>query len=276
MQIKLKTLRILMEIAAGAWNFPAIAAFRLAGFFDADQNRPAPRDDHFAVTGPPEKTQDFLTNLPLFGALSARELDRVSAGTTRVRAPAGSVLFRRGEPCSGFYIIVYGQVKLVFCSSDGAEKVVEILGPGQSFGEPFMFLDQPHVGFAETLADSLLLVIGKATLFAEIDRNPGFARHMLALLAERLHRMIADIETYTLKSGAQRVTGYLLRDVPSDTRSSLEVKLSAAKSVVASRLSITREHFSRLMHDLVRAGLIEVSGRTVRILDPARLRLWEG
>jgi CRP-like cAMP-binding protein len=218
----------------------------------------------------------FLKNLPLFGALSAEELDRVSAGTTRVLAPAGRVLFRRGEPCSDFYVIVYGQVKLAFTGSDGAEKVVEILGPGQSFGEPFMFLDEPHVGFAETLADSLLLLIGKAALFAEIDRNPRFARKMLALLAERLHRMIADIEAYTLKSSAQRVIGYLLRDVPSDTHSSLEVKLSAAKGVVASRLSITREHFSRVMHEFVQAGLIEMSGRSIRIPDPARLRLWKG
>jgi len=228
------------------------------------------------VTASPVKVQDFLRNLPLFGALSAKELDRVSAGTTRVSAPAGRVLFRRGEPCSGLYVIVYGQVKLAFGSSDGAEKVVEILAPGQSFGEPFLFLDEPHVAFAETLADSLLLVVSKATLFAEIDRNPRFARNMLALLAERLRRTIADIEAYTLKSGAQRMIAYLLRDVPSGTRSSLEVRLSAAKGVVASRLSITREHFSRVMHELVQAGLIEVSGRTIRILDPARLRLWEG
>ena len=227
------------------------------------------------MTRSPVKVQDFLQNLPLFGALSTKELDRVSAGTTRVRAPAGTVLFRRGEPCSGLYLIVYGQVKLAFGGSEGAEKVVEILGPGQSFGEPFLFLDEPHLAFAETLADSLLLVVSKAALFAEIDRNPRFARNMLTLLAERLHRRIADIEAYTLKSSAQRVVAYLLRDVPSDARSPLEVKLSAAKGVVASRLSITREHLSRVMHELVQAGLIEVRGRTIRILDPARLRLWE-
>jgi CRP-like cAMP-binding protein len=203
-------------------------------------------------------------------------LSRIAAGTKRVHAPAGTVLFRSGEPCLGVYIVICGQVKLAFSGSDGAEKIVEIFHTGQSFGEPLMFLEEPHMGFAETLADSFLLVIGKAALFGILDRNPRFARCMFACLAQRLHRVMADLAAYTLKNGAQRVASYLLREVPADTRSSLDVKLPAAKGVVASRLSITREHFSRVLHELVHAGLIDVSGRVIHIADPERLRARAG
>ena len=51
-----------------------------------------------------------------------------------------------------------------------------------------------------------------------------------------------------------------------------KVELSAGKSVIASRLNMTPEHFSRILHDLSAAGLIAVEGRSVRVLDLERLR----
>jgi CRP-like cAMP-binding protein len=230
------------------------------------------------VPAAPIRIQEFLKNVPLFRELTDAELDRIAAGTAQVRAPAGTILFRRGEPCSGFHVIVYGQVKLAFGAADGAEKVVEILGPGSSFGEAVMFLEKPYVVFAETLADSLLLAIGKAGVFAELERNPRFARKMLGGLALRLHGLVHDLEAYTLRSGTQRVIGYLLRDYSEEDepRAPVEVALATSKGVLASRLNITREHFSRILHDLSGAGLIEVHGRIIRILDPERLRAYDG
>lgn len=226
----------------------------------------------------PIRIQEFLKNVPLFRELTDEELDRIAAGTAQVRAPAGTILFRRGEPCAGFHVVVYGQVKLAFGAADGSEKVVEILGPGSSFGEAVMFLDKPYVVFAETLADSLLLSIGKQAIFAELERNPRFARKMLAGLAQRLHRLVHDLEAYTLRSGTQRVIGYLLRDYAEEAKppGAIEVALATSKGVLASRLNITREHFSRILHDLSQSGLIEVHGRIIRILDPERLRAFEG
>jgi CRP-like cAMP-binding protein len=230
------------------------------------------------VPAAPIRIQEFLKNVPLFRELTDAELDRIAAGTAQVRAPTGTILFRRGEACAGFHVVVYGQVKLAFGAADGSEKVVEILGPGQSFGEAVMFLEKPYVVFAETLADSLLLQIGKSGVFAELERNPRFARKMLAGLAQRLHRLVHDLEAYTLRSGTQRVIGYLLRDAPEEgpPQAPIEIALATSKGVLASRLNITREHFSRILHDLSTAGLIEVRGRIIRITDPERLRAYQG
>ena len=223
------------------------------------------------------KVEEFLRNLPLFRDLSADEVERIAASTSQVRMPTGNILFRKRDPCTGFHVIVYGQVKLAFGSSDGSEKVIEILGPGQSFGEAVMFLDKPYVVFAETLADSLLLHVGKAVIFQELEHSRDFAIRMLGGLARRLHRIVGDLEGYSLKSGTQRVIGYLLRDVAGvQAGSTAEMTLPATKSVIASRLSITREHFSRILHELSDAGLIKVSGRNIRFLDLERLRKYRG
>jgi CRP-like cAMP-binding protein len=97
---------------------------------------------------------------------------------------------------------------------------------------------------------------------------------MLAGLARRVHSLVRDVEAYSLRSGQERVIGYLLADAAdvSVNGKPVEVHLTPGKSVLASRLNMTPEHFSRILHDLNAAGLIEMNGRAIRIPDLERLR----
>jgi len=217
----------------------------------------------------------FLANLPLFKELSPEELDRMAAATRQVHAARGEILFHRGDPANGFYVVVYGQVKLAFVAASGSEKVVDILAPGQSFGEAVMFMEQPHVVTAQALVDSLLLHVAKDAVFDEVARDPRFARHMIGGLSRRMRQLVADLESNSMRSGTERVIGFLLSSCTTATpdTNELRVTLPTAKGIVASRLNLTQEHFSRILHDLAAAGLIEVQGRDVRIPDCQRLRL---
>jgi CRP/FNR family transcriptional regulator, dissimilatory nitrate respiration regulator len=227
---------------------------------------------------PPKiKTSAFLANLPLFKELGAAEIERIAAGTTEVHVPRGEIVFAKGDPCKGFHVVVYGQVKLAFVTPGGSEKVLEIIGPGMSFGEALMFMNQPYVVMAQTLADSLLLHVAKETVEVELTRDPLFARRMLAGLSRRLHGLIVDVEAYSLQSGRDRVIGYLLRDTEAaEGGEPCRVTLPTSKAVVASRLNLTPEHFSRILHELAEAGLIVVDGRDIEIRDVVRLRGFTG
>lgn len=226
------------------------------------------------MRAPSIKTQTFLSNLPMFQELDLKEIDRIAAGTSELRVEKGEVLFRRGDACKGFHAIVYGQVKLAFTSPQGSEKVVDVVGPGQSFGEALMFTDRPYPVYAQVLADSMLLFISKETIDAEIARDPRIARLMLAGLSRRLLGLIQDVEAYSLHSGIQRVIGYLLRDVDTrgDVAGPVRVLLDVTKGIIASRLNLTPEHFSRILAELAHEGLIAVNGPEITILDPERLR----
>ena len=220
----------------------------------------------------PIKVQAFLANLPMFSEMSAAELDRIAGMTVALSYPKGKALFQCGDPCSGFHVVVYGQVKLGFTSPQGVEKVVEIVRAGQSFGEALMFLDKPYIVFGQAVADSLVLHVAKEAVLEELGRDAGFARRLLSGLSRRLHSLVRDVESYTLRSGQERVIGYLLADADALGAGPTEVNLTPGKSVIASRLNMTPEHFSRILHELAASGLIEVKGRAVRIPDVARLR----
>jgi CRP-like cAMP-binding protein len=227
--------------------------------------------DAQALAVPPRgaRVLELLRHAPIFRDLEPAELARIAAGTCEVRAERGKMLFRRGDPCTGFHLVVYGQVKLVVSTAAGVERVVDINGPGMSFGEALMFTGRPYVVSAVTLADSLLLHVSRETLYAEIDRDPLLARRMLAGLSWRLHMLVKDVEALTLQSATQRVIGYL---ATLEEGAGACVKLPAQKSLVASRLNLTPEYFSRILHELADAGILRIAGRDIEILDSPRLR----
>ena len=220
----------------------------------------------------------LLVHVPLLDGLSNEERARFARGVREQKFDRGEVLFHRGDACHGFHLLLSGQVKLAFTSSDGHEKVIEIIRPGQTFGEAVMFMDKPYVVMAQALCDCRALHIAKSVVFEEMNRDPAFCRSIIAGLSQRLHHLIADVETYSLRSGRDRIIGYLLREEEMDggeptTAGRVTIRLPTSKGTIASRLNLTQEHFSRILHELIESGLIEVEGRTIHIIDIEKLRM---
>ncbi len=204
------------------------------------------------------------------------DIEHIAQGTRELHLARGEVLFQRGDQSTGFYVVIHGQVKLALTSPQGIEKVVELFGPGQSFGEAMMFMGKPYPVYAQALTDSLTLHINKNVVIGGIDSDPAFCRKMLAGLSIRLHRLMHYVESFSLRSSEQRVIGYLLQDLEEIKEGQdICISLSANKNVIASNLNITPETFSRILHNLTDGGLIEVKGKDVCIKDIAKLRAYD-
>ena len=215
----------------------------------------------------------FLAVLPLFHDLSAAELERVAKGCQVQRLNRGDIVFRYGQPCEEFHVVVSGQIKLFAISAAGQEKVIELVGPGTSFAEALMFTSKPYILNAQALASTLLLTVSKQSMLDEIVRDPRFSLRMLAGISRRLHGLVHDIESGALHSGMQRVIGDLLGEHPfgGAVGDVPTVSLPVSKATVASRLSLTPEYFSKVLHELEEEKLIEIDKREIRIIDLPRL-----
>jgi CRP-like cAMP-binding protein len=215
----------------------------------------------------------FLANVPPYAALDERALRRVAKSAAQIDAPRRTIIFRPGDPAAGIHIVESGHVKLALPARDNGEKVIAIIGPGQSFGELGMFLEEPHMLSAESVDNARLVRVDKAAILACIKRNPQFAAEMIAALGRRLRDLIREIDSSRRHSGAQRVVEFLAGELPAEAVSgTASVLLPAKKRVIASRLDLTHEHFSRILRDLAEAGLIAVEGPTVVVKDVRRLR----
>ena len=133
---------------------------------------------------------------------------------------------------------------------------------------------EPHIVSAVTLTAATLVRVSKSMILACIRRDPQFAHYMAAALSRQLRELIREIASSALYSGTERIISFILSELPASVSGPLTVTLPAKKRIIASRLDLTHEHFSRILHDLAAAKLIVVQGPKVTIPDVRRLRAY--
>ena len=205
-----------------------------------------------------------LANLPMFRRTTRAQLAQLVRHARVQHARRGGILARCGEAPPGLMAVGYGLVKLSLRAGAGKGKVLRLVGPGETFGEAVLFLERPLPVDATALADTLLVVVPAPPLLELIERDPGFARGLLASLCQRMHALVADFEAATAHGALERLAAYL--DSLAEPGAAV-AQLPAAKSVVAGRLGMAKETLSRLLRQLCADGLIAVARREITLLD---------
>ncbi|MFZ6719200.1 Crp/Fnr family transcriptional regulator [Undibacterium sp. Ji49W] len=215
----------------------------------------------------------LLQNHALFRHVAVEDFSELQKEVVKTELHKGATLFRKGDIAEGTYIVVFGLMKLCIPSSQGNDKVLELIRAGQSLGEAMMFLDEPYPFYAEALENTLLLKIPRHALLQLLDRSPLISRQMMAGLSYRLLGFIRNVERYSLQNSTQRVIDYLLQ--LSALQGSNDIHLELKKHLVASLLNLSPETLSRVLHQLMNKQLIKVYGATIHIDSAEALKCYQ-
>lgn len=204
----------------------------------------------------------------LFTAFPPEQLQQLAAQIRPIQLDAERILFQHGDLAERFYLVRSGQMKLFRTTPDGQEKVMELMGAGRTFGEAIMFMEQQHYPVnAQALQDSQLYAIPNQIYLRLLRQNPDACFRLLGSMSMRLHRRLNEIESLSLQNASHRVVHYLLQNLPSDAGDGAELTLDAPKQVIASKLGMKPETFSRALAGLTQRGAITIQGRRVLIDD---------
>lgn len=215
-----------------------------------------------------------LSEFFMFRELSAEQIAKIAEHSQLIDFPKGTSVFNRGDAAVGLYILLEGQLKLGVTSPQGAEKIISIITPGESFGEAILFMERQFPVYAQAILDSHVLLVPKNLIFSMLDTDHLFARKMLAGLSIRMHQLVQDIEMLSLQSCTQRFIGYLLQ-ISADAPDGSKITLPTSKTTIASLLNLTPETLSRTLAKLQQLELIEVNGKDVSITDVKKLRRYD-
>ncbi len=236
---------------------------------------PVPEDGPDALSAPsgpdPARIAASLARQALFRDLPASDQALLAAASTLRRLQKGDLLFRKGDLPQALYLVLGGYIVVSVTAPQGGKKALGIFSAPQSIGETEIAMDSPYPFSAEATDDAEVLLIGKAVLVDLLDRDNRFARRLMTSMGARQHNLVQDMESYTLRSGLERVIGYLLQHASVHPGGKLKVELPATKQLIASLLHLKPETLSRIFRELSEAGLIHVRGKHVQIPDIEQL-----
>lgn len=218
----------------------------------------------------------LLRDIVLMRGLSGEQQRFLAAGCFPRSVAKGLVIFEKGTRLDGFYAVREGRVKLAMLSPDGGERVVQIVLRGETFAEAMGCCEALAPVYAQALCRSEVLFFRADQVRAALRRWPAVGLLLLQQTCARVLDLYGDIEAFCLQSARQRVAGFLLDRLGADCDEGesldAQVVLPAGKAVVASRLNLTPETFSRELRRLCDTGVISVERGTLHVHDLLRLR----
>lgn len=216
--------------------------------------------------------EDWATirNSSLFSHLPEETVRRLVAGQSVRTYPKSSMLCEWSKPAETIFIILDGLVKVYRIGEDGSIAILAIHGVGRVLMLAEGLIGQPYSASAETVGPSRVLRLDAAALRSHIAADGKLAMRLLASAASQLRMLVAHIEELKTMTGSERLANMILNLV--GTRSgSVQVTLPYEKQLIANRLGMTRESFSRAMSQLKAHG-VSVTRDRLTIRDVARLR----
>jgi CRP-like cAMP-binding protein len=217
---------------------------------------------------------EALDRHPMFAGLTRDQVERLLHSSRIEVLNPGKLLYSRGEPSRRFFLILEGQVHLSLYTAHGAEKIIDILGPGDVFAEAVGFMERPVYQMTATAATAARVMSFQNQGYIEILReNSAACLRVLRHLSSRLHVRLREIGGIVLENATSRLVRLLEERMPADATDSATIHLEESRQELASYLAIKPETLSRSLRTLADGGAIVVHGKIIEVVSRARLRM---
>jgi CRP/FNR family transcriptional regulator, cyclic AMP receptor protein len=209
----------------------------------------------------------------LFRGLPAATIQQIVALATRRTYKESSVVFMRGDPGDALYGVVTGKVRISASAPGGKEIFLNVIEPGDAFGEIALLDGQPRTATASTLASSELMVIQRQQFLDLVRRDPQLAVHLIELLCRRVRWTAEQMEDSTLLGAPARIAKRLLSLASVHGRQAAGgVKLTLSQEHLAQFLGLSRQIVNKHLQTWKRKNWVSIGRGSVTVTNDRALR----
>lgn len=202
----------------------------------------------------------------LINQLPTKQIEILLQASRVIDVKETRTLTKQDQSAEDFYLVLCGEFKVAKISPKGAEKILHIIQPRETFATVLMFLDKPVCPVTITaLMDSKVLAIPNKLYKSMLAKSPEACFRLLADFAQRNRTLIDEIESVSLKNANYRVIDFILKESTTNAEGDTTMKLRISKQTIASRLSIKPETLSRILAKLKKDGVIEQNDKLITI-----------
>jgi CRP/FNR family transcriptional regulator, cyclic AMP receptor protein len=217
--------------------------------------------------------QTILERNRLFRGLSAATIQQIAALAIRRPYEPDALVFSQGDPGDSLYGVVTGKVRISASTREGKEMFLNIMEPGDTFGEIALLDGNPRTATATTTAPCELMIIPRAQFLALLQREPTVAIHLLQLLCQRIRWTSAQAEDSALLTVPNRLARRLLSLAKLHGQHSPKgVQLIISQEEMGRFLGISRQAVNQYLQEWRTKGWVDVGRGKVTVLDESALQ----
>jgi CRP/FNR family transcriptional regulator len=218
----------------------------------------------------PSEAVTILRTSGFFAGLSGESLECLEAIARTVSFRKGQIIFRKGDPCPGLYVVARGTVRIYKIAASGKEHVLHFAYPGMTFAEVAVIGGFECPACAQAMEDTKCALLPQRDFRRLLEQSHPFCLQLMASMATWVRHLVCVMEDIVLRDATGRVAQFLIRSDPTDGAAAFTLPI--LKKDLANHLNLTSETLSRTFRRLADAGLIDLpDAQRVRILNPDAL-----
>ena len=204
----------------------------------------------------------------IFSGLGSEEMTRIATQARSLRKTRGEFIYIAGDRADYVYMLKRGRVKLSVLAESGKEIAIDIIQPGEIFGEFALVDESMRSNMVQALDDVLMWVFSKQAFTQLLTTQPKLALSYIKLVGDRRRRMEKKLSDITSKAVSARICE-LLHEL---STGAAEVETAASDYLVplthhdvASLIGAARQTTTTVLNDLERRGIIELGRGWIRV-----------
>lgn len=178
-----------------------------------------------------------------------------------------SFLFFQGDPGKSVYFLRKGKVKAIKSNPEGEEQILEILQPGDVFGEVVLFGIDYYPATAVAMQDVTVSILSRKKFKDYFYKNPDLGWGMMQEMARKLDRAQRKVENLGLRDTRGRVASMLIDLLNDFGDTGDKLILDINRQEMANFIGTTRETVSRTLSEFRKKHLIKIKGNRILIKD---------
>ncbi len=206
----------------------------------------------------------------LFRFLPPADLDRLGDLAIRRVYGKSEPIFMKGDPGNAMMAVLSGRVQICTYSSDGREVVLNVILPGEVFGEIALIDGGERTADAFTMETTELLILSRRDFLPYLERNPKVCIKLLEMMCLRMRWTSEQLEDFSfldLRSRLAKRLLYLATLHGEETEKGTRIGVRLPQHLLASMIGTSREAVNKQLRAWEGEGTIDVSRGSVTIVN---------
>lgn len=210
----------------------------------------------------------------LLKQLPAAEVARLSSLATTRHYKAGEPVFLKGDPGASMMAVLSGRIRICSYSSDGREVVLNVINPGEVFGEIALIDGGERTADAFAIDQTELLILMRRDFLPYLERNPKICIRLLEVMCQRLRATSEQLEDFNFLDLRCRLAKRLMSLVEQHGEPNgkgIHIGVRLPQHLLASMIGTSREAVNKQLRSWENEGLIDVRRGSITVLHPDAL-----